>query len=114
MSFRDDPSRPQADQYPGESPHVRVHVPCVIEERHLARALEAYRELVVATRQEPGCLSYELLQGRDDTTRFVLVEEWESQEHLDAHTRTEHFVRLVAALEDLEKAEPAELYRQVL
>ncbi|WP_030153608.1 putative quinol monooxygenase [Oerskovia turbata] len=93
---------------------MRVLVPCSVDERHQPRALEVYRELVDATRQEAGCLSYELLQRMDDATRFVLVEEWKSQDDLDAHTRTEHFVRLVAELEQLEKAAPAELYRRVL
>lgn len=112
MSSPVETPRPHVVQRPDDAVHVLV--PCVIEERHVARALVVYRELVGATRQEAGCLSYELLQRTDDATRFVLVETWESQDHLDAHTRTEHFVRLVAELEQLEQADSAELYRKVL
>jgi quinol monooxygenase YgiN len=96
-----------------EGRRVRVIVPCVIEERFRARALEVYRELIDATRQEAGCRSYELLQQVDDSTQFLLLEEWESQAHLDAHTHTEHFVRLVAELEALERADPVVRYRRV-
>ncbi|MFE4467047.1 putative quinol monooxygenase [Oerskovia sp. NPDC056781] len=114
MSLPSETVRPSLAHSPGDGAPVRVLVPCTVDERHQARALEAYRELVDATRREAGCLSYELLQCVDDSTRFLLVEEWASQDHLDAHTRTEHFVRLVAQLEQLERAAPAELYRRVL
>jgi quinol monooxygenase YgiN len=114
MSVSRDTARPPLVPRHPVCRRIHVLVPCVIEQRHLARALEVYRELVAATRQEDGCLSYELLQQTDDPTRFVLVEEWESQEHLDAHTRTEHFTRLVAELESLEVAAPASLFRRIL
>ncbi|MHA7135634.1 putative quinol monooxygenase [Oerskovia turbata] len=104
----------RVDTDPDDCMRVRVHVPCTISGPHRARALEVYRELVDATRQEVGCLSYELLEHVDDPTRFVLVEEWETPGHLDAHTRTEHFTRLVAELESLEVAESASLFRRVL
>ncbi|MFF3066583.1 putative quinol monooxygenase [Oerskovia sp. NPDC057915] len=114
MVLSSSPGHAGIDERPSADLRVRVLVPCTVEAQHLVRAVEVYRELVEATRREPGCLSYELLQRVDDATRLVLVEEWESQAHLDAHTRTEHFVRLVAELEALETAEPAELYRRVL
>jgi quinol monooxygenase YgiN len=114
MSLSSDTVLPSPVHRPGDAVPVRVLVPCTVDGQHQASALEVYRELVEATRREAGCLSYELLQRVDDSTRFVLVEEWESQDHLDAHTRTEHFTRLVAELEQLERAAPAELYRRVL
>ncbi len=35
--------------------------------------------LAAATRQCPGCLSYELLQSHDDDTVFFFHETWESE-----------------------------------
>jgi quinol monooxygenase YgiN len=93
---------------------LRVLVPCTVQPSLLPRALDVYAELVDATRREPGCLSYELLQRLDDPTRLLLVEEWSSQDDLDAHTHTEHFVRLVAVLASLEQAEEAVLYHRIL
>jgi quinol monooxygenase YgiN len=113
MSISSDTDHSPLDRQSGDQ-RVRVLVPCAIEKQHAARALEVYRELVAATRQEAGCLSYELFERTDDATRLVLVEEWESQDHLDAHTRTEHFTRLVAELETLEVAEPAVILRRIL
>lgn len=93
---------------------IRVHVPCMVQDADLPRALAVYEELVAATRREPGCLSYELLQREDHPTSLLLTEEWESREHLRAHTQTEHFIRLVAELESLEVAEPAVFFRRLL
>ncbi|MFC4603141.1 putative quinol monooxygenase [Rhodococcus kronopolitis] len=81
---------------------------------HLDRVLELYGRLVTETRKEPGCVRYELLQRRDDPRELMLVEEWESQEHLDAHTRTPHFVTVVGELDRLERAAPALIYNRVL
>lgn len=93
---------------------IRVLVGSAVEPENLAEVIDIYRELVRETRKESGCLSYELLQQSDNPGELMLVEEWESQAHLDAHTHTEHFVRLVAALDDLEKAVPAQIYSKVL
>lgn len=37
------------------------------------------------SRQEPGCLRFEVYHSQNDTTRFVLCEHWESQAALDVH-----------------------------
>ena len=43
-------------------------------------------EFVVApSQQEQGCIRYELWQDNEDPTIFAMVEEWESNEDLDAH-----------------------------
>ncbi|MYD29643.1 MAG: antibiotic biosynthesis monooxygenase [Dehalococcoidia bacterium] len=43
-------------------------------------------EFVVApSQQEQGCIRYELWQDNEDPTIFAMVEEWESDEDLNAH-----------------------------
>ncbi|HEY2882564.1 MAG TPA: putative quinol monooxygenase [Pirellulales bacterium] len=37
------------------------------------------------SRQEPGCKRFEVYQSKNDPTRFLLSERWESQAALDAH-----------------------------
>jgi quinol monooxygenase YgiN len=46
--------------------------------------------LVEPTRQEPGCLQYDLLHNQADPTDFTFVEEWESHEALETHLATPH------------------------
>lgn len=56
------------------------------------------KELVEATRQEDGCIQYELLQAEEDGLHLVMQEAWSSQEALDQHSSSEHFTRLVPQL----------------
>jgi quinol monooxygenase YgiN len=37
------------------------------------------------SREEPGCVRFEVYQSRNDPTRFLLTERWESQAALDIH-----------------------------
>ena len=46
--------------------------------------------LVVPTRQEPGCLSYEIFQNFADPCDFTFVEEWANDAALDAHWAAPH------------------------
>ena len=54
-------------------------------------------EVAAASREEPGCLGYRLFQATDDENAFVIVEEWESREALEAHFATEHVATFMRA-----------------
>ena len=41
--------------------------------------------LVEPTRREMGCISYEMLENRSDSTDFTFVEEWADDATLQAH-----------------------------
>ena len=43
------------------------------------------RTLVDETRQEAGCIRYDLTRGTEDPDIFVFVEEWESKPLWEAH-----------------------------
>jgi len=58
------------------------------------RAARLLRDLTVASRREPGCISYEVARGIEDPCVFVLHERWTDRTALDAHYATEHFRRL--------------------
>ena len=72
--------------------------------------VEALKELLISlvepTRQEPGCLYYELLQNQQDPTDFTFIEEWESQKHLNAHLASEHLKNAMNQLPGLVAGEP--------
>ena len=93
---------------------LRVLVPCRFTAEHRARALQVYADLIAATVAEPGCRSYELLGDVEDPLAFVIAETWDSQEALDAHTRTPHFRSAMQELARLETAEPARRFRVVM
>ncbi len=56
----------------------------------LAALDAALGALVTATRQEPGCLAYDLHVALDDPCRFVLVERWRDAAALEAHFAQPH------------------------
>ncbi len=58
------------------------------------------RDLVVATREEEGCLSYDLFESAATPGTFVTMERWRSQDDLDAHMQTEHVGVAFAAAGD--------------
>ena len=63
-------------------------------------------DLIEPTRKEPGCISYELLQNRSDSTDFTFVEEWDNDDSLMAHLQTDHILKAIANLSGLLSAEP--------
>lgn len=63
-------------------------------------------KLVEPTRQEFGCITYELLQNQLDPTDFTFVEEWKSQDVLDVHLTSAHIAQAESQLTGLVAAEP--------
>ena len=57
---------------------------------------------------EPGCRRYTFASALADPSRFVLVSEWENEQALDAHYRSEEFTEFQFGLEGL-LARPSEL-----
>lgn len=61
--------------------------------------LPYYEELVYKTRQEPGCISYELTKDLKKEGHFLFLERWTDEDALNLHTQTEHFKRLVPLID---------------
>lgn len=62
--------------------------------------------LIEPTRGEEGCVSYELLQNRQDPTDFTFVEEWASDNAFNGHFETEHIKNALPRLPELAAEEP--------
>jgi len=64
-------------------------------------AMKIAEVLVSETREEDGCIQYDLLQDTTNQQHLVMVEHWESQEKLDAHSTSAHFTKYVPMLSEL-------------
>ena len=64
--------------------------------------------LVGHTRQEPGCLNYDLHRLQDDPSVFVMHENWTDKAELDKHLQMPYMVEFAAALPGLLRS-PLEL-----
>ena len=55
-----------------------------------SRVRQVLQGLVSATRAEAGCINYDLHQSQADPALFVFYENWTSEAHLDAHSKSPH------------------------
>jgi quinol monooxygenase YgiN len=60
----------------------------------------ALTDLVAPTREEEGCLAYDLYESGSAPGTFVTVESWRAQADLDAHLQTPHVQAALAAAGD--------------
>ncbi len=77
--------------------HVDVRVNPGAEQTFAA----ATRDNALNSRNEPGCLRFDVLQQSDDPTRFVLVEAYVDKSAALAHKETPHYLRWRDAVADL-------------
>lgn len=80
---------------------IRVVAHLTAREDRIAAAQEALIGLISPTREEPGCIGYELMQNVDDPAQFTFVEEWRDAADLEAHFRSEHIAALLVRFDEL-------------
>lgn len=59
-----------------------------------SRAKAELLKMVEESHKEPGCINYDLHVSKTDPRVFVFYENWVSQEELDKHNQTPHFLNL--------------------
>lgn len=72
-----------------------------IQPEDRAPAIEAMSAMMAETVKEDGCVSYNFSADLNDDGLFHLFEEWESQEHLDAHFVAPHMATFQTAIASL-------------
>lgn len=63
--------------------------------------LPIFQAVVQGSQEEDGCISYNVHQDTSDSTRFIILEEWESQAAIDFHGSTDHFKTYQKASKDM-------------
>ena len=69
--------------------------------------------LVAPTRQESGCLRYDLHRDPENPGLLVFVETWETREALQAHLKTPHYLAAHAAQSDLLSAKDVRILEKI-
>ncbi|MEZ5850609.1 MAG: putative quinol monooxygenase [Hyphomicrobiaceae bacterium] len=64
------------------------------------KVLAAAKPCIAATRQEKGCIFYDLNVSADNPDLLTFVERWESREDLAAHAKSDHIKAWRAASSD--------------
>ncbi len=57
-------------------------------------------KLIPITREEKGCINYNLFEDDRDSSRFVLQENWASYEDWQAHMNNDHMVNYIEVTKD--------------
>ena len=66
-----------------------------IKEGQTGAFVDYMREMIALTKEEDGCIAYDLYEANDGSGAVVLLEMWESKEALEKHMETEHFKKFV-------------------
>lgn len=74
---------------------IRVNAFFEIAEDEVQESLVLGRQLVEASRNDKGCISYDLFHSTTRPTVIMFCETWASAEDLKDHSETDHFRRLV-------------------
>ena len=64
---------------------------------------QTLQALIEPTRNEKGCLGYDVFEDIENRNSFCLVERWASRKDLDNHQRTERFAVLMGTRSLLER-----------
>ena len=85
---------------------IRIVAKVVANHDSVDQVCSILSDVVEPTRNESGCISYELLQNRTDPTDFTFVEEWETDAAIDAHLTTTHIRDALTKLPGLISSAP--------
>jgi len=60
-----------------------------------------FEAIVKGSQSEEGCIFYNLHQDINDSTRFIMLEEWKSQDAINFHNETPHYKAFKESSKDM-------------
>jgi quinol monooxygenase YgiN len=76
--------------------------------------LDVLHSLLEPTREEPGCIRYELNQEVDNPRAFTFAEKFVNREAFEAHGKTPHVLRFRQQADGLIESRDVRLHRELL
>ena len=90
---------------------IRLNVFYLIEsDDNRAPFIEKATELVKLSREEDGCVAYDIFSSLTEKKHLMICETWRSNEDLEKHASSEHFKRIVPQLHELAKSKLEKFY----
>lgn len=80
---------------------IAVYALAVVKAEQVEMFKNLSVELVAASRQDNGCVSYHCGAVAGKENHFAFVEQWKSLADLEAHTKQAHFTQAVEKFADL-------------
>lgn len=70
---------------------IKVIAKCDVLDSKRAEFVQNATQLVNKSREEAGCVLYELFHDLENTNIYFFLEEWKSDTHLNYHSESDHF-----------------------
>ena len=86
---------------------VAVVVDEKIKDGQQKEFVEYMRQMIELTKEEDGCIAYDLYEAADGSGAVVLLELWESKEALEQHMLSDHFKKFVPGGEVYKSGPPS-------
>ena len=80
---------------------IKIVAKSVIKDGQKGTYLQLTKELIEKSRQEAGCISYNLFEDINDASVLTFIEEWQDKKAIELHNNSEHFTRIVPLLANL-------------
>ncbi|AZS28614.1 hypothetical protein D8S85_02965 [Butyricimonas faecalis] len=80
---------------------IRINVTIEVKSEVRAQVVELLREMSELSRQEKGCIGYEILENNRLDNVLMIIETWENEDLLAVHKGREHFVRIIPRVREL-------------
>lgn len=80
---------------------IRLNVFIQVSESNRVAALEVAKELVARSREDIGCIAYDVFESATRNDVLMICETWQDAESLAAHEQAPHFVTLVPKIQQL-------------
>jgi quinol monooxygenase YgiN len=82
-------------------PQLTVVAKVVAKKESVESVRRELLKLVAPTREEEGCIDYNLHQDNDRHALFIFHENWESAACLEKHMNSDHFKEYIKAVDGL-------------
>lgn len=70
---------------------IRINVTVEVKSEVRAQVVELLREMSELSRQEKGCIGYEILENNRLDNVLMIIETWENETLLAVHKGSDHF-----------------------
>ncbi|MCP4971927.1 MAG: antibiotic biosynthesis monooxygenase [Arcobacter sp.] len=70
---------------------VTKQVTFIAKEDSIEQLKDMLKTMVEPSKNENGCLLYDIFQLKDNLRKFVVIESWENEEALDGHKNSQHY-----------------------
>ncbi|MDA0090116.1 antibiotic biosynthesis monooxygenase [Brachyspira hyodysenteriae] len=92
---------------------IKIVAKNTVSSENKSKFIEIANELIIKSRKENGCISYNLYESVDGKY-LTFIEEWKDEKAIENHNNSEHFKAIVPKLGELTSADmDVTLYKEV-